>query len=229
MQEWRKFMKSKYCDVSVYVMALLFIILSPIVAKQISPFFDYVGYGAMRPFFDELFTSIIWIVGIVIMAIIYGKKLRYNIISNPDTKGKELPMKRIIFIGIVVAACILVISAQIRFQVKPFYDLGEKFNGYELTNNLGIFIRNIVKCVWIIIMIKAAQSLVETITKKDKIIYPVAGIVLMFTLGIYDLITGMNNLPITYFFLYLVYGWIYLLTERSMSKSYLLILFVFMF
>ena len=229
MQEWRKFMKNKYCDVSVYVMALLFIILSPIAAKFISPFFDYVGYGAMKPFFNELFTGIIWIVEIVIMAVFYAKKLNHNIISNPETKGQELPMKRIIFIGMVVAACILIISAQIRFQVKPFYDLGEKFNGYELMNNVGIFIRNIVKCIWIVIMIKAAQNLVETITKKDKIIYPVAGMVLMLTLGIYDLIMGMNNLAVTYFFLYLVYGWIYLLTERSMSKSYMLILFIFMF
>lgn len=222
-------MKNKYCDISVFVMALLFIILSPIAAKLISPMFDYVGYGAMRLFFNELFTSIIWLVEIVIMAIVYKKKFKYNILSNPETKGKELPMKRIIFIGVVIAACILVISAQIRFQVKPFYDLGEKFNGYELTNNLGIFIRNIVKCAWIVIMLRAAQNLVETVTKKDKIIYPVAGIILMLTLGVYDLITGMNNLAVTYFFLYLVYGWIYLLTEKSMSKSYLLIMFVFMF
>lgn len=222
-------MKNKYYDASVYIIAFLFIILSPMIAKLISPLFDYVGYGAMRIFFDELFTSLIWLVEIAIMAVIYGKKLKYSIISNHETKVQELPMKRILLIGLVIAACILVISAQIRFQVKPFYDLGEKFNGYELTNNLGIFIRNIVKCIWIVIMAKAAQSFVENIAKKDRIVLPAAGIILMATLGVYDLVTGMNNLAVTYFFLYLVYGWIYLLTERSMSKSYLLILFVFMF
>jgi hypothetical protein len=188
-----------------------------------------VGYGAMREFFDELFTAIIWLLGIVCMTIVYSKKLNYNIISNKEARGYELPMKRVVFIGAVVAVCIVIISAQIGFQVKPFYDLGEKFNGYELMNNIGIFIRNIVKCIWIIIMIKAANSLVENITGKEKITYPVVGIILMLTLGIYDLVTGMNNLSVTYFFLYLVYGWIYVLTEKSMLKSYLLILFIFMF
>lgn len=222
-------MKKKYYDASVYIMAFLFMVLSPFVARLISPLFDYVGYGAMRIFFDELFTSLIWLVEIVIMAVIYQKRMKYNILSNPDTKGQELPMKRIVLIGCVVAACILLISAQIGFQVKPFYDLGEKFNGYELSNNLGIFIRNIVKCIWIVIMTKAAQGFVEECANKGKMLFPVAGVILMATLGVYDLITGMNNLSVTYFLLYVVYGEIYLLTERSMSKSYLLILFIFLF
>lgn len=222
-------MKNKSYDIAIYVISMIFIVFSGMIAKMISPFFDFAGYGAMRAFFDELFTSLIWLVGIIAMFIVFLKKYKYNILSDKDTRGEMLPLKRIIFIGVIVSACVLIISAQIGFQVKPFYDLGEKFDGYDMFNNLGIFMRNAVKCIWIVIMIKASHNLVETVLKKEKFKYPVCGIVLMLTVGIYDLIMGVNNLPVTYFLLYIVYGWLYLLVEKNSMKAFLLILFVLFF
>ena len=51
----------------------------------------------------------------------------------------------------------------------------------------------------------------------------------MLTLGVYDLIAGNNNLGITYFVHNVVYGWIYLLADRSILKSKLLIMFIYLF
>lgn len=216
-------------NVVIYIISLLAIIFSKYAVKPFVPMLDFAGYGAMRPFFESLLTCILWVIEIVVMCNVFKKKLNISIISNKETKGQELPVKRIFIIAAVMVACIVVISAQIGFQVKPFYDLGEKFNGYELTNNAGVFLRNIVKCVWIVIMIKAAQEFVEDIRGKGRSINIYAGIVLMLTLGVYDLIAGNNNLDITYFVLNVVYGWIYLLTDRSMLKSYLLIMFIYLF
>ena len=134
-----------------------------------------------------------------------------------------------LFIGIIVSVCIIIISAGIGFQVKPFYDLGEKFNGYDLFNNLGIFLRNAVKCFLIVILAKASQDLVEFVLKKDRVVFPWCGIVLMLTMGVYDVIMGMNNLAIIYMLLYVVYGWLYILVEKNAIKSYLLITFIFLF
>lgn len=213
----------------VFVIAFLAIIFTKYAVKPFVPMLDFVGYGAMRPCFEVLLTCIAWVLEIVVMSIVFNKKYGINILSNKETKGQELPVKRIFIITAVVVACVLIISAQIDFQVKPFYDLGKKFNGYELANNAGIFLRNIIKSVWIVIMIKAAQEFSEDIAGKGRSIKIYAGVILMLTLGVYDLIAGSNNLAVTYFLLNLVYGWIYLLTDRSMQKSYLLIMFIYLF
>lgn len=219
----------RYYNLVVYIIAFVAVICTHFLARPIVPYTDFVGYGAMSPFFEILFTCILWVIEMFIIAYVYKKKFGVSLLSNKETKGQELPVKRIIIIAAVVVVCILTISAQIGFQVKLFYDLGEKFNGYELTNNAGIFLRNFIKSVWIVIMIKLAQEFVEDISGKGRCIYPFGGIVVMLTLGIYDIVAGMNNLTWTYFALYLIYGWIYILTDRSMIKSYLLIMFIYLF
>ncbi|MDE7431738.1 MAG: hypothetical protein K2N34_07485 [Lachnospiraceae bacterium] len=219
----------KYLNLALYLISFLAIILTPLAARLISPLFDWAGYGAMRGFFDELFTSLLWIAEIIILVIFYRVRFKYKIIFNDKVKGQILPLKRIFIISGIVAACILVISAQIGFQVKPFYDLGEKFNGYQFLNNIGIFLRNMVKCVWIVIMIKAAVEFFEQIPRIGTIKYFYVGLAMILTVGVYDIVMKMNNLPVTYLFLYLIYEIIYLLTDRHPIKSFLLILFIYLF
>lgn len=221
--------KEKFLSAGIYIVAMLAIIITPYIAKIIAPSFDYVGYGAMRGFFDELLTAILWVAEIAVLFVVNWRVFHLNIIKNVSAPKDILPIKRVFILSGIVLACVLVISIQIDFQVKPFYDLGEKFNGYELMNNLGVFIRNTAKCLWITIMVRFAQEFAEQVLNKkgSRIIF--GGIILMLTLGIYDAVTGMNNLAVTYVFLNLVFGWIYLLTERNMRKSFLLILFVFFF
>lgn len=219
----------KYLNLALYLISFLAIILTPFAAGLISPLFDWAGYGALRGFFDELFTSILWIVEILLIAIIYKVKFDSKIWYNDKGKGQILPVKRVLIISGIVVACILIISAQIGFQVKPFYDLGEKFNGYQLMTNVGIFLRNTVKCIWIVIMIKAVQDFLEQILGTGRFQYVYAGLVMVLTVGIYDIVMGMNNLAITYLFLYLIYGIIYLLTDRHTIKSFLLILLIYLF
>lgn len=219
----------KYLNLALYLISFLAIILTPCAAKLISPLFDWAGYGAMRGFFDELFTSLLWVAEIIILVIFYKLRFNHKILYNEKVKGQVLPIKRILIISGIVAACILVISAQIGFQVKPFYDLGEKFNGYQLLNNVGIFLRNTVKCVWIVIMIKAAVEFFEQIPGIGMIQYFYVGLALILTVGVYDVVMKMNNLAVTYLFLYLIYEIIYLLTDRHTIKSFLLILLIYLF
>ena len=221
--------KNIYLNLMVFVIGIVAILFTPFVARIFSPLFNWVGYGSLLVFWDEVFTSVFWFAEIAILKIIYKKKFDKNIISNPETKGQELPIKRVFIITGIVIVCILIISAQIGFQVKPFYDLGKKFNGYELLVNCGVFLVNIIKCMWITIMLKAVQDVFEEIIGKGKMFIPFAGLILLLTLGIYDVITSAYNLPETYLILYAVYGLIYLLTDRHMIKTYLLIMFICLF
>lgn len=221
--------KNIYLNLMVFAIGIVAILFTPFIARIFSPLFNWVGYGSLLVFWDEVFTSVFWFAEIAILKILYKKRFDKNIISNPETKGQELPIKRVFIITGIVIACILIISAQIGFQVKPFYDLGKKFNGYELLVNCGVFLVNIIKCMWITIMLKAVQDVFEEIIGKGKMFIPFAGLILLLTLGIYDVITGAYNLPETYLVLYAVYGLIYLLTDRHMIKTYLLIMFICLF
>lgn len=221
--------KNIYLNLMVFVIGIVAILFTPFIARIFSPLFNWVGYGSLLVFWDEVFTSVFWFAEIAILKILYKKRFDKNIISNPETKGQELPIKRVFIITGIVIACILIISAQIGFQVKPFYDLGKKFNGYELLVNCGVFLVNIIKCMWITIMLKAVQEVFEEIVGKGKIFIPFAGLILLLTLGIYDIITHAYNLPETYLVLYAVYGLLYLLTDRHMVKTYLLIMFICLF
>lgn len=221
--------KISHQDLILFAAGIVLIVVTPFVARLIAPLFDWACYGALRQFFEEIFTAALWVVEIVLLAVFYYKKWDQRILSNPEVKGKELPVKRIVVISFVTALCILVISAQIRFQVKPFYDLGEKFNGYELLGHVGIYVKNIIKCVWIVILLKAGQHLIEQCFVKADYRIPYAGFLLVMTVGVYDMIVGANTLALTYLFLYAIYGWLYLLTDRSMSKTYLLVMFLYLF
>ena len=221
--------KNIYLNLMVFIIGIVAILFTPFIARIFSPIFNWIGYGSLLVFWDEVFISVFWFIEIVILKLVYQKKYNKNVISNLEAKGQELPIKRVFLITGIVVACIIIISAQIGFQVKPFYDLGKKFNGYELLVNCGVFLVNIIKCMWITIMLKAVQDVFEGIAGKGKLFIPFAGLVLLLTVGIYDILIGAYNLPVTYLILYVVYGLIYLLTDRHMVKTYLLIMFVCLF
>lgn len=213
----------------IYVIAFVCIIITPIFAKLIAPMFDYVNYGAMRHLFTEIITCIFYTLEIVGIAFICKKQWKINVLMNPKTHGKELPTKNMIILAFLAIASILIISAQIGFEVKPFYDMGVKITGYELMGNIGMLFRNAIKCAFVVLLIRCAQKFVELLIGKGKSNFIWGGAILFLTVGIYDILTGMNTLPYTYLLLNLLFGWIYLLTQRSISKTYLFVVLIYFF
>lgn len=220
---------SLYSMAGIYILAFMLIIITPFIAGIISPVFDYISYGQMRTYFTGLITSIMWTLELVIITIFCKKKWNIMILLNPKTKGKELSNKQMIILTVISIVSILFISWQIGFQVKPFYDLGNKISGYEVMGNVGQLFKNSIKCGWMVLMIRCAQKFCEEILGKGKRFIPYGGAVLMLTVGIYDLCMGLTTLPITYFLLNLVFGYIYLLTDRSVIKTYLFVLLIYFF
>ena len=228
-------LKNKKC-MWLYLISMICIIVSTYAAKIIAPSLDFIGYSLMRPFFTELITALLWIVEIWVICHIYSKKMSYPIFQSPTESGYELPKKKVVMITVIVSAVIILIGAQIRFQVKPLYDLGEKFTGYDVYYYLGLWGRNAIKSFWIVIMLKAAHDCMDDFVshraaeKGDFIHFiPWAGICMICTLGIADLLMKSHTLPVTYLFLYLVYDELYLLTEHHMIKTLLLVLFLILF
>ncbi len=213
----------------IYCIAFACIVITPFIAKKIAPMFDYVSYGAMRWWFTELITCVLLTLEIVIIAIVCKKQWNVNVLMNSDTHGKELPGKNLAILAILSIASILIISAQIGFEVKPFHDMGVKITGYEFMGNIGTLFRNAIKCGFIVLMMRCAQKIAEILIGKGRSRFIWGGVILLLTVGVYDLLIGANTLPLTYFLLNLLFGWVYLLTERSISKTYLFVLLIYFF
>ena len=213
----------------IYCIALGCIVVTPFIGEHLAPMFDYVDYGALRHLFEEIITCVLWAVEIIVIAVICRKYWNVNVLMNPKTRGKELPAKNMILLALLSIAAVLFISAQIGFEVKPFHDMGVKITGYELMGNIGMLFRNAIKCGFMVLMIRCAQKFAELLIGKGRSRFIWGGVILALTVGVYDLLAGANTLPATYFLLNLLFGWIYLLTNRSISKTYLFVLLIYFF
>lgn len=165
--------------------------------------------------------------------------------TNGEKSGKKtkkraplLPLRNVVALTAIVAACILILSAQIDFLVKPFYDLGEKIQGYDMYNRIAVIVRNVVKCVWIVVFLSASREIACELRLLGKNHVEKRGIffgsyiVFFLLFGLYDVLTaGMTlGLGVTYFVLfYPCFVIVDMLTQHSPNKSYLLIMLIYIF
>lgn len=161
-------------------------------------------------------------------------------LQKPQRPKKEktplLPLTNMIALFALCAACVLLLSAQIGFQVKVFYDLGERVVLSEIIDFGGITAKNIVKCIWIVLLIKASLSVSESLmafstmheNAKKWAAWIIAGAMLL-VFGLYDVIVSDNKFMWTYLVFYAAFTAIYFLTNRAPVKSYLLIFFLYLF
>ena len=242
-----------------YVLYFLLVAVTPFLAKPMATLFDWVSYGQLRVFFTELFTAIFWLLEFVALILIENavrkkftpqtEEVTEEITEEPQgeqlSKKKkktkrvkvEVPPLAIWRVGVltaIAAVCILVISAQIRFEVKPFYDIGEKVTGYQLLDKIGAIVRNAVKCVWITLLLKAAYAMSEELLPflkaQDKpwLGWLLAGAMLML-FGVYDVLVWRKPFAVTYLLFYVAFTAVYYFTEKRDAKTYLLILFIYIF
>lgn len=211
-----------------YIIAFACLIIMPMISKQLAPMTDNIDYGALRHMFEEIITCVGWSLAIIVITIVCKKKYGVNVLLNKKTKGQELPVKRVLILGAIVIASIFLISAQIGFQVKPFYDMGLKITGYELMGKEAELFKYAIKCAYIVLMIRCAQKLAEEMIGKGRSKMIWGGLVVCLTVGVFDLIVGNYTLPLTYFLLNLVYGAIFLLTDKSVFKTYLMVLLIYL-
>lgn len=209
--------------ISIYILSLILIIATRAIVERIGLLINI----NLREFVVAIIIAFLWICEIAIITIIARKKLDLPLLNSKVIKTKQLSTVRISILTLIILISILVISSQINWQVKPFYELGFKFTKFDLLGDIGQAILNCVKCTWIILLISMGQDLLENIFNTKRIIW--GGLLLLITFGSYELIAGINELSIVYFILNLVFGLIYLLTDKKIIESFLIILFIYIF
>lgn len=168
-------------------------------------------------------------------------RVEMNEIASETGRRKKtplLPLKTVVTLTVIVAACILVLSAQIDFWVKPFYDIGENVQGYVLFNRIAVIARNVVKCVWIVWILAASREIACEICALGKNEAEKRGLFfgaymgLFFIFALYDVLTaGMTlSIGVTYFVLfYPCFVLVDALTKHNTVKSYILIVLIYIF
>lgn len=229
---------------------------------------DLIGYGQMRPCIQNAFIMIFWGMEMAAFYITDLRKTwrkrrevyeacqsienteqtendggRYalkekNAFIFKKEKTPLLPMRNVIMLLALVAACILIMSAQIDFHVKPFYDLGNNVQGYDLFNRISVVTLNIVKCVWIVWILKISREIgleISALAKKEgdkRAIFFGVCMGLFFLFALYDVLTaGITiSVGVTYFVLfYPCFVIVDFLTRHQTVKSYILIMLIYIF
>lgn len=235
------FTKKMIKNLIYYALCFLAVIVTPYLALPIVPLWDWAGYGLMRGLFHEAFTIIFWTVELVGFYIvkrkILDKRKTVETTVEPEAKKEKaplLPIRNVLILFLISVVCILIVSIQTGFQVKPIYDIGEKVTGYEILNKVGWLGKNVAKCVWILLILMcsheiASEALRSLPEKKRKMLIPVVvgGLLLIF--GVYDVLANANPFAWTYLLFYVAFTAVYYLTERSVPKTLLLIMLIYLF
>ncbi len=246
-----KFLTKKFMENAVrFVVYFLCVSLTFLPALPLAHLFDWVAYSQLYKLFVEIFTVLLW--GVEAWAIYFAEKAwkkRKQTEETPTDKPKEkqakspLPLKNLGILTAITAVCIFSISAIIGFKVKPVYDIGEKFTGYEMWCTIGVIGRNAFKCMWTVAILKACLGMSEELVSaylpsaKPRFKWWIAcGLLLIF--GIFDIFTSVISYPmggtealtaIAYFLFYIAFTAIYYYAEENAVKAYLLIMFIYLF
>ncbi len=252
-----KFFTAKFIENAIrFAVYFLAVAITPFLAKPISPLFDWAGYGLFRPMFTEIFTAIFWALEWLAIGIIEKKRRQKQTPTveeesaeegaEPVKKAKKeikspIPLKKVWILTAICCGCILLMSAIIGFKVKIFYDFGEKFTGVQMGATIAVIGRNVLKCVWIALMLKAckamAEEIVATCCPEKKLTWFLTGAILML-FGIFDVFSSVASYPmnttgaliaLAYLAFYVAFTAVYYFTEESAGKSYCLILLIYLF
>ena len=146
--------------------------------------------------------------------------------------------------SVICVSCIFLLSAIVGFQVKPIYDIGEKVTGYEMYTKIAWLCKNVMKCFWIVGIVKACRGMSEefvaasSLPENQQWVRWIIQVALLLVFGLFDVFTSVMVYPLTtrrllvgltYILFYVVFVPVQALTEGSDTKAFLLTVLIYMF
>lgn len=210
-----------------YLIYLLFLFAIFITSNFVHIFkFIYSGIadGVYNEFIHMMLSTIFIVVGLILFHKIF--KTQYE---NDET----LPIPRVITLYCVVSACILLVSGLIGWNVKVIYDMGLVITVETIMVDIALLLYTLPKIFIITLIIHYSHIFIfKTLQMKNEKIkntIPFGGIFLLITFGLTELILGIHYLSYIYLIFNIVFGFIYLLTKKSIKKTYILSLLIYLF
>ncbi len=242
-----KFLTRKFIESAVrFVLYALAVTLTPLLGWATAVIWDWVAYAYLRELFCHIHTVFFWLfeaIGFFFLGRFLRKKGVLCVEPPKRESWKPVSRKNLYCLTGIVAGGVLLLSAVIGFQVKPFYDFGEKITGYDIWNTVGWLGRNLFKCMWITAMLLNAFRMADEVisvyalTKKPWLRLLITGSILM-VFGLVDVFTDLVSYPLglqgvgvalVYILFYALFPLVYHFAEENKGKTYLVVAFIYLF
>lgn len=216
-------LKKQYLNYLYITIALFILLISKDIVRIFEPLYSSIYYGLLTGVFSNILSFLYVLIGTII--IIYKFKIKFN-------ENYKLPLKNIFILYSLTLIPIIIMSATLGWEVKLFYDVGENVSGSSIYTYLSYQVFNIIKIFVATLILNFSHTFFENCitfnNEKIQKCFPFGGLVLFITFGILELILGIHYYPITYLLLNVYFGFIYLFSNKSFSKSYFLILLIYL-
>ncbi len=196
----------------------------------LDPLFDRIYYGNLTMVFFYACNAIFWVPFIIVLCRQAVKYTGYHPIRR--TK-KELTLKRSLIIYACTIVPIFIVSAALGFNIKIVYELGKRVTGMQLLSNAIMYVHGGVKLILAIIFLEFVQEAADLLYKgKYHRRIPWGGFALALIYGFAEVIVsyasgGFSMFAWLYIAFDLLYGVIYLLSERNFPVTYFVSLIIY--
>lgn len=194
------------------------------------PLFSRIYYGNLPKLMYNACSIVVWVpmlVGIHLLLKKYtGRKAFHR-------SKHEISLKRILLLYACTLVPIFIVSAALGFKLKIVYELGSRITGVQAWSNASAYLYGGVKLLFFVIFIELVQETGELLYQgKYTSFIPWGGIAAMLIFGFGDVIVAYaSGAGILFAWLYLafdlVYGVIFLVSNRSYYVTFILSLIIF--
>lgn len=222
-------MKKYALSSAEYILALVLLVFTPLWVSPLRGFFSALQYGSYVDVFSDLTVCLLWFIQIKLLVKWSIKNGTISAVEEPDSK-ELLPAKRVVLIGLAIVVCILLVSFETGFEVKPFYDIAHRTESRTIVNRLGILARELTVSYWILFILRLADSVGKDVAetrKHSKVCYWAVYMGLLAVFAIFDVFTIPGVTYLSYILFYLFFGLVYHMVNKSLHKTFWLILLLY--
>lgn len=209
-----------------YIFSFLMVSLIPPVLSPLADKLGPIHYSSISGLFLGILELLVWGLILIIFHTVYKKLQQKNIFTRfEDAKGL-ISTRSLMIASVIVFTMILIMSIKIGFQVKVFYDFGEKLMGYDAFNRIGEFLGRVSRCLFIPVMCRGAY-LLSGLAKKPAVHYTVY-FLFVILYGLFDIFYFDVKFPVIYTLFFISFGVLYLLMKKNYAKTYALSLMIYL-
>lgn len=216
-----------YDGILHFFLPLFMIGIIPLFIRPLSVRLGYKNYDTISGLLEGLFEALIWSGAIVALYFIRGHLQKKKIFREYDDAKELICYKNLIIISLIVISMIALMSFQVGFKVKLFYDLGEKLTGFDFFNRGGELVGRIARCAFIPCVCRGA-NLISGIFK-NKYLRIFIYFSMIFLYGLFDVLYFNVGFTLTYLLFYICFGVIYILTRKNLHKTGFLATIIYIF
>lgn len=196
------------------------------------PLFKNIYYGNLKTVFFMILCACFWIPCIIVEFVLVRKYCKINLFAMGKDK---IPLKRSLIIYAIAFVTIFIISASLGFELKIVKELGKNVTQIKIITNASNYGYNAIKLImatFIIELLQEAGELLWGDKHKYAKFIPYGGIAVAVVYGGCEVIAAYALKMATVFTwvniaLYLIFGIIYLLSNKRFTITYFVSLVIF--